>query len=218
LKRLAADFPAYFPSITYLRKMASADVFITLDTAPFVAKSPMQRTLIDYHTKKQWLTIPVLHTGPLPVREIQIDNTKNWAVKHRKILHHAYHREAYYEFLSAEIKQVYSQSFKWLIDATFQSVEVLRQLFRLPANTMLPSHTTAMKSMSLSKYLVELMLHYQCDCYVTTSYEAAFLDAAVFTNHHIEIETIDSLPQQCELSALDWLFKNGPVLPKTAQI
>lgn len=218
MKRFAADFPAYFPSIAYLKKMAAADVFVTLDTVPFAAKSIMQRTLIDYHGKRQWLTIPVLHAGHLPVKEIQIDNTKHWTGKHRKLLHHAYHHEAYYEFLSAEILQFYTSPRKWLIDATVESTALLCQLFRLSVTNILSSSVALSKGGSLSEQLVELIRHHQCTCYVATANEVAFLNRAVFQEHHISIETIDSPSQPHELSALDSLFKNGPVLPKTVRI
>ena len=218
MKRLAADFPAYFPSTTYLQKMASADVFVTLDTVPFKAKSIMQRTPIDYRGKKHWLTIPILQKGRLPVKEVQIDHTRHWAGKHRKLLHHAYHHEAYYEFLSAEILQFYSQSRQWLIDATVESTALLCQLYRLSVHNIFSSDIALPMGKSLSEQLVELMRHHQCTCYITTAKEAAFLDTGLFHAHQISIETIDSPSQRHDLSALDGLFKNGPVLPKTTRI
>lgn len=77
--------PAYLPWLGYFDKIARADLFIWLDNVQFQKSSFQNRNKILTKDGPVWLTVPMRTSGVLyetPLKDVEIDNSKNWRVKH----------------------------------------------------------------------------------------------------------------------------------------
>ena len=77
--------PAYLPWLGYFDKIARADLFIWLDNVQFQKNSFQNRNKILTKDGPVWLTVPMRTSGVLyetPLKDVEIDNSKNWRVKH----------------------------------------------------------------------------------------------------------------------------------------
>lgn len=77
--------PAYLPWLGYFDKIARADLFIWLDNVQFQKNSFQNRNKILTKDGPTWLTVPMRTSGALyetPLKDVEIDNSKNWRAKH----------------------------------------------------------------------------------------------------------------------------------------
>jgi hypothetical protein len=77
--------PAYLPWLGYFDKIARADLFIWLDNVQFQKNSFQNRNKIMTKDGPTWLTVPMRTSGALyetPLKDVEIDNSKNWRAKH----------------------------------------------------------------------------------------------------------------------------------------
>ena len=82
--------PCYYPKLHYLARINSADEFIIFDDVEFSRRSRQHRAEINFGDK-QWLTIPVQHTGSkIKINQARIDNSQRWQDKHLGTLRHKY--------------------------------------------------------------------------------------------------------------------------------
>ncbi len=101
--------PTYLPWLGYFALIASADVFVFLDTVQFDRRSWQQRNRIKGPQGAVWLTIPVIAKGRADQKiiDVVIDPASNFADKHIASLRHAYgkapHFDAWSEMLFGHI-------------------------------------------------------------------------------------------------------------------
>lgn len=72
VKTVAMQQPNWLPWLGYFHRMAAADLFVFADTVAFSKRSYTQRVRIKTRKEAKWLSLPVIHTGALGERILDL--------------------------------------------------------------------------------------------------------------------------------------------------
>ncbi|MBU3934949.1 WbqC family protein [Patescibacteria group bacterium] len=110
---LTAHQPAYLPWLGLIHKIAVSDAYVYLDNVQFEKNSFTNRNKIKTANGPIWLTVPVFlkdHTKKT-IKDIKIDNAKNWQESHWKSICLNYKKSPYFNKYSDFFENMYKQ--KW---------------------------------------------------------------------------------------------------------
>lgn len=119
---LSIHQPAYLPWLGYFDKIINSDVFIFLDTVQFEKNSFTNRNKIKTKNGENWLTVPVKTKGHIDstLKELQIDNTKNWHKKHLNAIFMNYKKAPFFEKIYSKIENLYASDEELLSDLCYK--------------------------------------------------------------------------------------------------
>lgn len=108
--------PAYWPWLGLIERISSADVFIWMDSVEHSRNSFENRNQIKTKNGALWLTVPVLHDSSALIKDIQIDNSRNWQKKHYESIRQAYSKTPYFTQYEPFLSDLYSRTWTNLSD------------------------------------------------------------------------------------------------------
>jgi WbqC-like protein family len=100
--------PTYLPWAGYFNLIARSKAFIFLDDVQLSHQSWQQRNRIVVNGQPCFLTVPVRTTdrGPQLIRDVQVDESKNWRRKHVRTVQQAYARHPYGHEVTALVEEL----------------------------------------------------------------------------------------------------------------
>lgn len=114
--------PEYLPWPGFFNKIIKSNTYVILDTVQFTIGGFNNRNRIAtiQDSKWLWLTVPIRGSKLIPINEIRIDNSQNWASKHWKSMQSSYCRTPYFKEIGYFFKDIYNnKQFEKLIDLNF---------------------------------------------------------------------------------------------------
>lgn len=111
MKLLSAHQPVYLPWLGFFHKVSVSDLFVIFDDVPYSKKMWYNRNKILGPNGAFLLSVPVfasLEEGTKH-KDVQIDNTKNWATKHWRSIHVAYRKHPFFSNYSSDLEEIYSR-------------------------------------------------------------------------------------------------------------
>lgn len=117
---LTAHQPSYMPWLGLIHKIAISDTYVFLDNVQFEKNSFTNRNKIKIPSGPVWLTVPVLLKGHTEktMKEIKIDNSKNWRESHFKSLYLNYKKAPYFGKYADFFEDVYKKDWQYLTGIT----------------------------------------------------------------------------------------------------
>jgi len=115
--KIAIHQPNFLPWPGYFYKMSLCDVFVFLDDVQINRRSYTQRVKIRHQSisgKDRWLSVPIKkHPEKTLINKIQIDTTKNWTDKHRKLFQNTYCNAKNWEMYGSWMNELLDASSKY---------------------------------------------------------------------------------------------------------
>lgn len=108
--------PTYLPWMGYFDLIDQSDVFVILDDVQFEKQSWQSRNKIKTPQGEHWLSIPVVRRFPQLLKDVQINNSADWARNHFKTICQNYQKSAKYALYVADFEKIYSTNWARLID------------------------------------------------------------------------------------------------------
>jgi RimJ/RimL family protein N-acetyltransferase len=94
-RTVAIHQPNFFPWLGFFDKLGRCDTFVLLDTVEFSKGSRTNRSEVLVGGKPHWITAPVRRAGiGGPIRDVLIDDERDWRSKVLKTLRQSYARAA----------------------------------------------------------------------------------------------------------------------------
>jgi hypothetical protein len=216
--RLVIQQPNYFPWLGFFEQIASADLFLYLDSVQWIRQGRQHRTRLPSpgnSSTRHWLTVPVHGHGhrEKPFRDIEVDHSRNWPKRHWETLRTIYGKAPHFKNqLEPVIRPFFERADerKFLFDLCAESVGALCEFLGLEAPTARASDfpATGVKS----DRLIALCQEFSADEYYSGLGSTRYLDLSAFRAANIRVrwQHFRSLyPQDplrsADLSALDWL-------------
>lgn len=117
--------PTYFPTISQFHLIVSTPC--TMEVSDNYQKQTYRNRAYIYGANgKQLLSVPILHaggeTGRQLFKDVKIDNNVSWQKIHWKTLETAYRTSPYFEYYEDDIRFIFEQKFKFLIDLNFATI------------------------------------------------------------------------------------------------
>jgi len=218
---LAAARPNYLPDIAWFHKWAFADCFLLADDIIYSPKSDVNRARIKTAQGTQWLTVPVLKKGkgPQTIKDLKIDNLRNWRQKHWKTLLTNYRPTPFFEYYEDFFETIYAKEASFLIDFNTEILHYLQKALKIEHPFLLTSKVGIARKNTPSARIVAIANKMNCDTYLANPGDEVFLEKAVFDAANINLQFQKFSPPVYtqvfagflpNLSVIDLLFNTGP--------
>lgn len=127
-------FPTgYFPSFYYLQKLCEHPKVIIESHEHWIKQSIRNRCMILTAEGVQRLTLPIVHSeNKQAIHQIEIDDSKNWRIKHWRAIQTAYGNAPYFEYYDEEIKSLLLNNCSHLWELNKQILLFFIQQWELP--------------------------------------------------------------------------------------
>ena len=130
---LVAHQPEFYPWLGFISKARMGDVYYILDTVQFMKEHWHSRNKIRKKDGWLWLSTPVLQSKSkiLMWPEAKIDNSQNWKRKQLNSIKMCYSRAKYFTEIFAELEEIYSKDYEYLIDFNEQIIKYAFKKFNI---------------------------------------------------------------------------------------
>jgi hypothetical protein len=210
---LSAHQPAYLPWQGYFEKIASADVFVYLDTVQFEKNSFINRNKIKTPQGVLWLTIPVKSSGHTSstLSSSEIDNSQRWRANHLKTIEMNYRKAPHFEKNFPKIEALISSPESNLAEYCFHQLHFW--LHELSIDTQVVRASDLKIKSAKSDLIRDLCSHFSAKQYLSGALGRDYLIEDDFRKAGIEIDYQNFTPKIYPqlwgnyipyLSILDW--------------
>lgn len=211
--------PGYLPWLGFFEQMQRVERFIYLDDVQYTKQDWRNRNRIKTPDGPVWLTVPVRKapTGT-PINEILIDHRQGWVDKHLRLLHHAYAKSTYFEFVMQDLRESLTRGHDRLQDLCIEVTALMCRMMNIETPTQLAS-TLRISEDDKTRRLVAICQAVGADSLYDGKAAADFIEHFRFDEAGVELEFQDYrhpvYPQLWGeflpyMSAIDVLFNCGP--------
>jgi hypothetical protein len=212
--------PQFFPWRGVFEQIRLCDEFMFLDDVQYQKGGFVNRVQIKTAQGSQWLTVPVLRAGSLPlIRDVQIDYRSGWREKHLKTLQASYARAPFVNAMCALVNDVYAERPETISQLDIVATRRCTTELGLHPEVTISSATPVEGTQTVR--LVELLAP-RTTTYVTGRGALDYLDEPLLASHGIEVRVMayNRTPYRQlhgvfdpHVSILDTLANLGPGAP-----
>lgn len=125
--------PTYFPSISHFAALAQSENTVFEIEDNFQKQTNRNRTYIYSPNGIQLLNIPVKHSkeSHQKTKDIQLEPDFDWQKQHFKSLEAAYRSSPFFEFFEDDLRPIFEEKHKFLLDLNFKTIEILSKCLRM---------------------------------------------------------------------------------------
>ncbi len=219
---VAIHQPNFIPWLGYFHKMVHSDVFILFDDVQFPrGKSFGNRVLIKTNQGSNWLTIPVIGKGDLPLfNEAKINNQAGISKILRSIQVN-YSKAAFFDQVFPGLEKILSKDHELLYALNHELIQFVAELMQLKTKIIASSELLSEKTEDTLQKIINLLLSVNAEKYISGKGEGSkrYLDEIMFNKKGIQLIWQEfAHPEYRQLygefipnlTILDALFNIGP--------
>ena len=165
------------------------------------------------------ITIPIKRKGnsSIAIKEIQIDNSKQWKNKHLKNFYFNYQKTPFFDDLYPRIEELYSQSYELFSDLAYH--HLLFWMKELDIKTKVVKSSDLNITSKKSDLILDLCQNLNADKYISGVEGKYYLDEMSFKKETIDVEYQNfkhPIYRQkngkfiSHMSVIDLVFNEGP--------
>jgi hypothetical protein len=182
--------PQFFPWRGVFEQIRLADEFVYLDDVQFQKGGFVNRVQIKTADGSQWLTVPVLRNGSLPlIRDVEIDYRTNWREKHVKSLQLNYARTPFLADALRIISDIYAERPRTIAHLCVSGTQRCNEYLGLRTQVTFSSWTPVPSMQSMR--LVELLVPRGASTYVTGRGALDYLDEPLLASNGIDVRVME---------------------------
>ena len=218
--------PSYIPWRGYFHQIYKADVFVFYDDVQYDKNGWRNRNRIKTKNGSLWLTIPVKKKGVisehLPIKDVQIDWSKDWTKKHWAALAQAYARAPYFSAYADLLKSFYDQRPVNLADYTISLTIAIAEELGIERSRFIRSSNLQVSGEKTDR-LIQILKRLNATHYISGPAARDYLEEHKLTGAGISLEYMRyDYPEYTQLfppydsyvSILDLLLMTGPQAPE----
>lgn len=134
----------YLPCIAYIKKLSENNSLTIEAHEHFIKQTYRNRCSIYGANGKQDLIIPIIKkSAKIPIKDLEISYDMKWQHTHFMAIHSAYKSSPYYDFYEEEIRALFSQKEKYLLDFNVKCLEWVLKTLKLPVTISLTKKYTS---------------------------------------------------------------------------
>jgi DNA-binding cell septation regulator SpoVG len=218
-KICAIHQPNFIPWQGFFYKIAHCDVFILLDTVNIElgsAKSITHRTRIKTNNGVLWLAIPIKKGDSKLIKDILIDNSRNWREPMLKNIYQQYKKATNFDQIYTFFEPLINNSSDFLSDYNTNIIINTAQLLTIKTPIIKASDIDILSN-DRNLRLIELCKSQQANCYLSGRGGKNYHNEELFKSENINIKYMDYTPSEylqlhgefvSGLGVLDYLFNN----------
>jgi len=211
--------PEHMPWLGFLDKIASADLFVVLDTVQFRKNYFQNRNRIRTDGGSAWLTVPVRRPLLVPIAEVRIDFDDRRRRRYVNLLESSYRRAPYFEELWPAVHELLDVPGDLLVPLNLRIIRFLLEQLGIATPLVLASELGLPLVVGGTEVNHAIAVATGATAYLSGPSGRDYLDVRPFAEsgievafhdfHHPEYRQVhgDFLPA---MSAIDLLFNEGP--------
>jgi hypothetical protein len=184
---LSVHQPQYLPWLGFFDKIRQSDCFVYLDQVQYKEREYQNRNRVRTKEGWMWLTVPVKSTGlgRQRIRDVEVDNSSDWAKKHLASLEKCYNRAPFFKEHRQFLEEVYSAQWEKLVDLNIKITGYLLEQFEITTPVKLESNigTTSLST----ERIIELCLALKADTYLSGTGGKDYLEEEKFKQAGISL-------------------------------
>lgn len=189
-KILSCLQPTYLPWIPFFERVILSDVFIILDDVEFSKNSNHNRNFIKANSKQLLLTVPVKYKNHIMIKDIEIDNKKNWKKKHWESIKQTYGKLLYFKNFSTELEEIYNKDWKYLSNLNIELIKFFVKYLKIKTNIFLSSNIRV--EGNSNQKLINLCKYFDADTFVVKKNTEHYHPKKIFLENNIEFKYISN--------------------------
>jgi hypothetical protein len=192
--------PQYLPWLGFFDKIDKSDCFVFLDNVQYKKREFQNRNKIRTKNGWIWLTVPVVSKGRYTqkIREVQIDNSVNWAEKHLKNMLANYSHAAHFKQYFGFFQDLYSSKWDKLTELNIAIIKKILEFLGISKQIYLESQLDISSEKSLR--IIDICKKLNADTYLSGLGGKDYLDQGLFKKNNIKLIFQDfSHPQYPQL-------------------
>lgn len=223
--KISVHQPNYIPWLGYFEKMLSSDIFVFLDDVQYEKNYFINRNKIRTSDGSMWMTIPVNAKHDSLVKDVRIDNSQNWAMKHKKSIQVNYAKSNFLRNHEKFFNALYGRQYDLLTDINVEIIRYLVKQLDINTKTLLSSELDVKGTGS--DRILNICKSLSADIYISGQFGENYLNLEDFKNNDIEVKFqnyVHPVYKQCynpfiaDMSIIDLLFNEGENSKKILRI
>ena len=208
----------------FFKKIQSSDLFVFLDDVQYEKNWVQNRNKIRTSDGSIWLTVPVNTSLDYLLKDIKIENTTNWRVKHKKSIQINYSKTAYFKDFWPSLEQIYEKNFDFLIDVDMEIIKLLMKELQIKTETIFSSELGI--SEKGSDRILGICKKLGADVYLSGMLGGNYLNLKNFEESGIQVQFQNFQhpvyeqyykPFLSNMASIDFIFNEGKNAPKILQ-
>lgn len=211
--------PGYLPWLGFFEQLYRSDVFVIYDDVQYDKHGWRNRNRIKTQRGAQWLTVPVemkFEEHPV-IREVRIDNRRNWRKKHLESIRQNYSKAGFFEEYISLFEKAYALEWEYLVDLDMHFIEEISVLLGLDTGKIHQSSKLGVSG-GRTERLIKICHKLGTDTFYEGSAGRNYIDEEEFAAAGIKVEyqnynhpVYDQLYGEfvSHLSVIDLLFNHG---------
>ncbi len=211
--------PQYLSWLGFFNKYLCSDIFILLDNVQFQKNGFQNRTRIKSPPCWQWLTVPVLHSSSVKIKDVEISQTQvRWQEKQWGAISCNYQKAPYFNKYRDIFIEIFQNKYTYLTDLIINSNNKILDILGIETPTVCASSFSF--SSAKTDLLIDICKKINADTYLSgiggKQYleERKFEDAGIkliyqHFNHPTYEQQHKGIAFQPNISVLDLIFNCG---------
>ena len=112
--------PLYLAPVAQYVRLYSADRLLFDVDSPYVKQTYRNRAVIAAENGALALTVPVVHNGVQPMRDVRISDHGNWRRMHWNAIASAYKKSPFFDYYADDFRPFYENKIEFLVDFNMQ--------------------------------------------------------------------------------------------------
>lgn len=171
-----------------------------------------------------WLTVPVNASIGSLLKDIKIENTTNWRVKHKKSIQINYSKASYFKDFWPSLEQIYEKNYELLIDIDMEIIKLLMKELQIKTKTIFSSELGI--SEKGSDRILNICKKLGADVYLSGILGSDYLNLKNFEENRIKVQFQNFQhpvyeqyykPFLPNMASIDLIFNEGKDAPKILQ-
>lgn len=224
LLRVAIHQVNYLPWIGFFSKIASADMYVVLDTAAYTRGSWINRNRIKVPPNRVvYLTIPIPRKFKgVPIKDVELPNDRKWAKNHWITIRVSYSRADYFDSYKDFFRRIYIDAqvgkYTRLAEFNWQIVAYILKALDINVDVVWASELNLPSGLKKTDLLIAILETVGADVYISGIGGKKYLEEHKFDEHGIKLVYHKfKCPRYRQLwgefvpnlSAIDLLFNEG---------
>ena len=215
-KTLCALQPTYIPWMPFFERIYLSDIFVILDDVEFSKNSNHNRNSIISNSKKLMLTVPIYHKSHQLIKDVKIDNSKNWKKKHWFSIKQSYEKLFFFKEIKKELEIIYSKNWIYLSELNIEIIKFLLRYLKIKKKIFISSEIQV-KGIANEK-LINLCKYFNTSSFIVKPGTENYHPKVLFEKNNIDFKfysnKIKSYNQNSKiflpgLSIIDYIANNG---------
>lgn len=181
--------PGYLPWLGFFEQAYRSDVFVIYDDVHYDKHGWRNRNRIKTNNGMQWLTVPVIvsNENPSLIKDVRIDNKKNWRRKHLVSIKQNYSAARFFRGYLPLFEEAYAKEWEYLVDIDIYFILKIFEILGMAGKNIIRSSALNIGGGRIER-LINICKLFNADTFYEGASGRDYINEADFAAHGIKVE------------------------------